>query len=148
MAAGWRLSGIYRKTTGRYLTVSTGLDRVLSGQAGNQRPNQILENVYGDRNSVSNYLNPSAFAQPALGAIGNMRRANIEGPGSWQLDMGLSRIFQLQEAQKLEFRAEAFNVTNSVKPGDPSTNFNQNTFGQINSSADARVVQFALKYSF
>jgi hypothetical protein len=45
--------------------------------------------------------------------------------------MALSRVFAVREAQKLEFRAEAFNLTNSLRPGNPATNFNQNTFGQI-----------------
>jgi hypothetical protein len=148
LATGWRLSGIYRKSSGSWLTVSSGLDRVLSGQAGNQRPNQILGNPYGDRNSVMNYLNPNAFAQPDLGTLGNMRPRNIEGPGTWQLDMALSRIFRFRETQNLEFRAEVFNVTNSLIRGNPTAGLNSNIFGQINSSADARILQFALKYAF
>jgi hypothetical protein len=147
LATGWRVSGIYRRGTGSYLTVTTGLDRLLSGQAGNQRPNQILESPHGNRDSL-NYLNPRAFAQPDLGTIGNMRASNIEGPGSWQLDMALSRVFQVRETQRMEFRAEAFNVTNSLVRGNPATVLNSNTFGQINTSAAARVMQFALKYSF
>jgi hypothetical protein len=148
LASGWRLSGIYRVSTGSYMSLSTGLDRLLSGQAGNQRPNQILENPYGDRSSLTNYLNPNAFAQPDLGTIGNMRALNINGPGTWQVDMGLSRVFQFRETQRLEFRAEAFNVTNSLRRNNPTTNIRSNTFGQITSSRDARVMQFALKYSF
>jgi hypothetical protein len=148
LATGWRLSGIYRKSSGDYLTISTGLDRALSGNAGNQRPVQVLENPYGDKNSLNNYLNPAAFVQPDLGTIGNMGRANILAPGTWQFDAALSRIFQVAEAQRLEFRAEAFNVTNSMRRGNPSVNRNQNTFGQINTSRDARVMQFALKYVF
>jgi len=58
------------------------------------------------------------------------------------------RIFQVREAHKMEFRAEAFNVTNSLIRGNPNTTLNSNTFGQINSSSDARIMQFALKYSF
>ena len=61
--------------------------------------------------------------------------------------------------QKLEFRVEAFNVTNSLRKGNPgaastapfiSTTVppNSNTFGQITTSGDARVMQFALKYVF
>ena len=147
LGTGWQLSTIYRQSSGTYLTISTGLDRVLSGQSANQRPNQVLENPFLDRNSL-NYLNPRAFAQPAIGTIGNMRPANIVGPGTWQLDFGLSRIFKPRETQKLEFRAEAFNVTNSLRKGNPNTTLNSNTFGQITTSSDARIMQFALKYSF
>jgi hypothetical protein len=148
LATGWRLSAIYRASTGGYLTVTSGLDRVLSGSAANQRPNQILANPYGDNSSVSRFLNPNAFVQPALGTIGNMGAFNLAGPGNWQLDMALSRIFQVREAQKLELRGEAFNLTNSLRRGNPTTSLNSNTFGQINSSADARIIQFALKYVF
>jgi anaerobic glycerol-3-phosphate dehydrogenase len=57
-----------------------------------------------------------------------------------------------------EFRAEAFNVTNSTRLGNPDTNFSSGTFGKITSSANpsgimtgnngGRVMQFALKYVF
>jgi hypothetical protein len=110
LVTGWRLSGIYKVSTGSYMTVLSGLDRALSGIAS-QRADQILGSPYGDRNSLTNYLNPNAFAQPALGTLGNLRRGNIAGPGTWQFDMALSRVFQVHEGQNLEFRAEAFNVS-------------------------------------
>jgi hypothetical protein len=73
--------------------------------------------------------------------------------------MALSRVFRVRENQNLEFRAEAFNVTNGLRKGNPGAttaapfistvvNLNTNTFGQINTSGDARVMQFALKYVF
>jgi hypothetical protein len=148
LASGWRLSGIYRYSTGSYMTITTGLDRLLSGTAANQRPNQILTSPYGDRDTLTNYLNPSAFAQPDLGTIGNMGALNVVGPSNWQFDLAVSRNFRFRETQQLEFRGEAFNVTNSMIPGTPTTSRNSNTFGQINTSRDARVMQFALKYSF
>ena len=61
---------------------------------------------------------------------------------------------RFRETQRLEFRAEAFNVMNSLIREIPTANessfltFNSNTFGLINSSRDARIMQFALKYSF
>jgi len=158
LGTGWRLSGIYRVSTGAYLTITSGLDRALNGDAGPQRPNQVLANPYGD-GSLKNYLNPKAFAQPALGTLGNIGTRNVIGPSYWQFDTALSRVFQVRENQKMEFRAEAFNVTNSLRKGNPgatsaapfistSVPLNSNTFGQINTSGDARVLQFALKYVF
>jgi hypothetical protein len=91
----------------------------------------------------------AAFAQPALGTYGNSGRNSVLGPSSWGLDVALSRTFAIREAQRLEFRAEAFNLTNSTRFGNPGVNRNAtNTFGAINSSQDARVMQFALKYVF
>jgi hypothetical protein len=56
--------------------------------------------------------------------------------------------FQVREAQKLEFRAEAFNVTNSFHANNPVTNLNSGNFGQVTSAKDPRIMQFALKYVF
>jgi hypothetical protein len=63
--------------------------------------------------------------------------------------MALSRVFRFRESQRMEFRAEAFNITNSFRPSAPSTNFGStNTFGLIRGSDSPRVMQFALKYIF
>jgi hypothetical protein len=147
LATGWRVSGIFRKSSGGYLTITSGLDRALSGIA-NQRPNQVLADPYGDK-SLKNYLNPAAFTQPATGTYGNVGFASVRGPESWQLDAALSRGFQLRERQRLEFRAEAYNLTNSLRKGTPGTNLNNlATFGQITTASDPRILQFALKYVF
>ncbi len=156
LASGWRLAGIYRVSSGGFLTITSGVDRQLSG-VQNQRPNQVLANPYGNK-SITNYLNPAAFALPALGSLGNMRPYNIAGPGTWQFDVALSRVFKVRETQRMEVRAEAYNVTNSFRPGvvgtapvgvgAPVTNFSAGNFGQINASLDPRIMQFALKYIF
>src|SRR5260370_21776384 len=112
-----------------------------------QRLNQIIGNPYGKK-TTNNYLNPAAFALPALGTLGNVGKSSIRGPGMWQFDMALSRTFQVHERQRMEFRAEAFNVTNSLRMNDPVTNFTSNTFGQVTSALDPRILQFALKYIF
>ncbi len=148
VVSGWRVSGIYRWSSGQYLTVNTGRDLLLTGQAGNQRVNQVLASPYGDSDSVTDFLNPNAFAQPATGIPGNMGRNSIEGPRTWQFDMALSRAFQVKESQRVELRFEAFNVTNSLIRQNPNTSFASNIFGQITSAEDPRIMQFALKYTF
>ena len=83
-----------------------------------------------------------------MGTLGNMGVASVTGPGYWQFDLAVSRTFQLRETQKFEFRAESFNLPNAVRLNDPDTTLNSNTFGQVLSSMDPRIMQFALKYFF
>jgi len=148
LATGWRLSGIYRRSSGNPLNIVFGQDRALSGTS-NQRADQISGTAYsGSDGPLTNYLNPAAFALPASGTFGNMRYNSPVGPATWSFDMALSRGFQIYEKQRIEFRAEAFNLTNSFRPQNPSTSLASNTFGQIRSSYDPRIMQFALKYIF
>jgi len=149
VASDWKLSGIYRVSSGSYLTISSGVDRALTGLA-TQTADQIASNVYTDGSIGlgSLFLNKSAFAAPALGSYGNMTPLSIRGLGSWNLDASLSRAFRLKEKQQFEFRAEAFNLTNAVRPNNPNTSLNNVNFGKITSVDQPRIMQFALKYGF
>jgi hypothetical protein len=146
VASRWRLSPIFKLLSGGYLSMSTSSDVALNGMSA-QHVSQVLADPYGDK-SVGNYLNPKAFALPDRGTLGNSGLGAVAGPGTWQFDVALSRTFQFSESQKIEFRTEAFNVTNSFRMNDPITTFNSNTFGQVISAKDPRIMQFALKYFF
>ena len=155
IASGWQLSGIYRLSSGSPLSIIAGGDPALSGVAFRggriQRANQVSDDVFDNKNADpdSRYLNAAAFAQPAAGTLGTIGRNNIQGPGTWGLDMALSRAFQIGEGQELEFRAEAFNLTNSFRPMNPANELRTSrTFGQIRDSYDPRILQFALKFAF
>jgi hypothetical protein len=93
-------------------------------------------------------LNAAAFQQPALGTLGNVGRNTVVGPSNWQLDAAISRVFQVRESQRLEFRAEAFNLTNSFRSTNPVSALNNGSFGRIQGARDPRIMQFALKYVF
>lgn len=149
LASHWRLAGIYRKASGLFLTVLSGQDRSLN-DTSQQRADQVLDDPHTDRSGdpFTQFLNRDAFAQPALGTYGNAQRGGVEGPGTWQLDMAVSRLFPLTGSQNLEFRVEAFNVTNSFRPGIPNTTLTSGTFGQIRSALDPRVLQFGVRYLF
>lgn len=115
---------------GNFLTVTSGQDRALSDIA-NQRPNKLLDAVYQDKSGgpFTQYLNPAAFAFPALGTNGDMGRADVVGAGTWQLDVALSRNIRVTGNQGFELRAEAYNLTNSFRPGNPMTALNRPQFG-------------------
>ena len=64
----------------------------------------------------------NAFAPPQPGLIGNSGRNILIGPGLLRWDFSIGKQFPLQfirEDAKLEFRAEAFNVTNHVNYANP-----------------------------
>ena len=151
LASNWRLSSSYRVTSAALVNVTAGIDVQLTGMS-NQRPNQVLQNPLCDDPRPSCWINPAAFQQPAPGTLGNTGRNSVPGPGFFQLDSALSRIFRIQERKTLEVRAEAFNLTNSFRAG-PGANLvvtarNSPQFGQILSAQDPRIMQLALKLSF
>ena len=150
----WRLVGGFRATTGPWLTVTTGVDIALTGQVTTQRANQVLDDPYADRsinpiNGGMRFLNPAAFAQPAPGTLGNSHRNGIRGMGTRNLDMSLTRVVRLTNAQAVEVRVDAFNAFNWLRWNQPATVLNNTaTFGQITSADSPRVMQFSVKYRF
>ena len=146
--SGWRISGIFRAASGSRLTVGAGADRALvSGAAGPQRANQVLDDPYGTR-TLTQWLNPAAFAQPALGTYGNSGRNAYEGPGSRVVDLSLVRAFRFRDTHRIEARVEAFNAFNWFRWGNPVTNVANANFGRILTAQDPRIMQLAMKYAF
>ena len=115
-----------------------------------QRGNQISNKPYADQSGgpLSNWLDRNAFDVPALGTLREFPPNSVVGPPTWTFDISLSRAFAFKESQRIEFRAEAFNVMNSLRPRDPNTTLTNAQFGQIRGSFDPRILQFALKYVF
>jgi hypothetical protein len=164
LATGWRVSPILRYLTGAPLTITTGVDRALNNNTTTQRPNQVLADPYA--HGFLNYLNPLAFQQPALGTLGNMGTYNVRGPGLFEVDTSLSRVFKIQERKSIEIRGEAYNLPNFFLRGNPNAGAPQGpgqglstpTFGQItqvynvnyalSGGGGPRVVQLAMKFTF
>ncbi|PYS18865.1 MAG: hypothetical protein DMG11_32555, partial [Acidobacteria bacterium] len=89
-----------------------------------------------------------AFAIPASGTYGTMGAMSIPGIRSTQIDMGLTRTFQIRESHSLQFRMEAFNVPNLVNLNNPINALNNVNFGKVLGATDPRIMQAALKYMF
>jgi hypothetical protein len=145
--SGWRLSGIFRAFSGSPFSVTTGQDIALTGNPGVQRANQVGDNPYGAK-TVDNWLNPAAFAQPAVGTFGTSGRNAYYGPGQKVVDLSLVRSFRFAQTHRLEARLEAFNAFNWFRLNNPVSNLTSATFGRILTAGDPRIMQFAVKYSF
>ena len=139
------------------LFVASATPAALTGTSDNGRANQVLADAFLPNKSKDGWLNINAFAVPtqATGicstvtlSCGYGNGAQLRGPGFINLDLGLTRRFQVRESQSLEFRAEAFNAPNHVNPQNPSAALNSQTFGKSTAAADPRIMQLALKYVF
>jgi hypothetical protein len=58
------------------------------------------------------------------------------------------KTFSLRERLGVEFRAEAFNLTNTPPLGNPNGSFGTAAFGSITTALDPRVFEFVLKLVF
>jgi hypothetical protein len=149
---GWQVSGIY--------TAQSGAPLNIGGHPGLNTPgNTAFINLNGENTVLGGlgpgnlYFDPTVYSAPAIGVQGNMtRNSGPEGPGFWQLDSSLFKRFAVGGSRYAEFRIDAYNVTNSVRWGNPNTGFSTatgNTFGQINGTTGGqRSVRFGGRFVF
>ncbi|HEY6272766.1 MAG TPA: TonB-dependent receptor [Terriglobales bacterium] len=152
---GWKLNGVFSAFSGSPLQIGQDTDTLATFDTP-QVPTHVGAVQYlGASNNSSGYpqwFNPSAFvpttAPTQIGDAGNFT-SWLRGPGLWQLDASLARVFRLSERFTLEIRAEAENIANTPHFNNPSqtcTNTNGTcggTFGELNGgSYGQRVIQF------
>lgn len=71
-------------------------------------------------------------------------------PGQQSLDLSLFKGVDITERVKLQFRAEAFNLSNTPQYGSPNNQQGNPNFGRIFGTQDGtqRRTQFALRLMF
>jgi len=166
LGSKWQVAPILSIRSAQLFSVYAGTDRALTTVL-DQPPDLVNPNaIYPKHQTASNWINASAFAPAAPGTYGNLGHNSMKGPGTFQLNLALSRNFTITEHQTIQLRAEAFNLPNHVNlsiPGLMSNNRGGNltltapNFGQITNDisgnsgllpGDYRVIQFALKLMF
>ena len=120
-----------------------------AGNAGGVRADLIGDPNLSNK-SAAEWFNTAAFAIPAKYTYGSSGRNILRGPAYWQIDASLFRRFPLfKESQALEFRAEAFNMPNTVILGQPGYDISQGNFGVITGTQNqSRIIQFGAKITF
>jgi len=121
---------------------------------GPDRPN-IVGNPHVGHPTLSQYFNPAAFAPQPMGTIGTAQRDALFGPHFRHIDMSVFKDFRLTERVGVQFRAEAFNISNTPSyiflDGNGDVQLGNSSFGSV-TNADPnytpRQFQFALKAQF
>jgi hypothetical protein len=81
---------------------------------------------------------------------GTFPRNGFRGPGQTNLDFSISKHFRIREGMDLELRGDAFNVFNHTEFQNPDSTYTitSDTFGQISTTYDPRILQLALHLRF
>jgi hypothetical protein len=152
VAGGWQWSGIVTAQTGDPLTVVAGADisqTGLNADRGVQTGSAFSGNACGSTVPCVSFLNPGGFQLPAAGTFGNIGKGSMRGPGYFNWDMSLSKVFPIHgDRIRIVFRAEYFNVFNRANFNDPGVSLSGSGFGQILSAQDPRIGQMSLKLLF
>jgi hypothetical protein len=158
---GWQVNGVFSAHDQAPFTVSSGgpLNAPHNTQTADQVKSDVA-NLGGIRDTP--YYDPTAFAQVTRipgtqcnpndeSCYGSAGRNILRGPSWVNLDFSLFRTFFLTEGVGLEFRAEAFNLSNTPKFNNPNGSSAASNFMHITSTsanAPERILRFGFKLSF
>lgn len=123
IAGGWRLNGIFSSFSGLPFSVlSAGTS--LNAPFNTQRADQVKANVQtlGGAGRGSSFFDPFAYAPVTQARYGSAGFNSLRGPGLINVDFGLARDFAINDQWRVQFRAEAFNATNTPHFGNPGAN--------------------------
>jgi hypothetical protein len=147
--AGFELGGIVRLQSGSPLAVTQATNFNAFAGFGIQRPNRIGDpELPSSLRGTSRWFNTAAFVQAPQFTIGSSSRNPVVGPGYSTVDVMIGKTFPLGDRLRAEFRAEAFNVTNTPSLAAPNTSFGTAAFGTITRAFDPRVFEFVVKMHF
>jgi len=167
---GWSFDGTLIWQSGSPFTVFDSA--VDSNGDGHLNDRGIYTGTGGFGNAVNHnvspadgYLNPSVFTATPLGTVpqdGWLARNAFFGPGYFNNDLSLSKLFKLNERFSLKAIVSGFNIWNHpsflmvpLQGTQQGGQINNGNFGQApqtvqpnNTGTGARVMQFALRLDF
>jgi hypothetical protein len=122
IVGGWQVNNILSFYSGTPFTV-TASGTSLNSPGNQQTADKIKDDVeiFGGVGRDNPYFDPLAFAPVTEPRFGTAGYNILRGPGVAQWDLGIFRQFTLGRTN-LQFRAEAFNLTNRPQFNNPGTN--------------------------
>ena len=154
VVGGWSLYTFLTFQSGQPIGV---FDSAFLLADGNQRPDVICSQLRTGLSwkqaaqSSLPYLNQNCFAPAGDNIPGNAPRrfSNLRGDGIRNLDLSLSKEFNIREGMQLQVRAEAFNVANHQRFAFPDVGSEDGSFGTVTSTTNNfRRMQFGARFQF
>jgi len=166
---GWQLSGITVIRSGEAFTPFLSFDPTNTGTGGRpdriHDPNDFSFNVPGQqalgcpggKQTLDCWYNQAAFVVPPLAPgqtfatlFGNGGRSTLRGPDQVNFDLALMKDFRITERNRLQFRAELFNMLNHPQFGLPDGTVDVEGGSAVTSTLpdNQREIQLALKWTF
>jgi hypothetical protein len=120
--SGWQLNNVISVYSGAPFSVWGDCNAAWPGNS------PTMSNVFGTPNKIGSkgessfWYDPFAFGETydpnnpgncLTGSLGNSGFNNLRGPGIFNWDAGVFRDFAIKERLHIQFRAEAFNLTNT-----------------------------------
>lgn len=155
IAGGWQLNALFSAYTG--LPFSVYADGTsLNAPQNSQVADQLVKDVplLGGIGVGQPYYDRNAFKNVSDKRFGTSSLNSLRGPGLVNCDLGIFRTFRLTERFGLQFRAEAFNFTNTPhfeNPGQSNSNNNVSNAGFMyitSALQDQRNIRFGLRLGF
>ena len=130
LAKGWTANFILFWQSGQAFTVndgwtnSYGSAQINLPQTTTDRPSMVAGQAYrtgGGSGGGQQYLNFGAFTPQAAGTPGNERNFQFFGPHLRRPDLSIFKNFALPGQTTLQFRAEAYNISNTPNFAPPAS---------------------------
>jgi hypothetical protein len=165
-AGGWEIGSLGFWTSGSPINISSGIltgsNQFAFGASGHLANYSGTDRSIGKVERVGNgvrFFTPeqiALFSVPQAGSVGNSGRNAFRGPGFFNTDASLVKRFRLAERKFVTFRAEAYNLLNTVNFSNPGLNLQTPaSFGIISGTptgaanqSGARILQGALRFDF
>jgi hypothetical protein len=153
---GWQLNGILSMYSGPPFSV-TAPGTSLNAPGNTQRADLVKAEVArpGAVGRGMKYYDPAAFAEVTQPRFGTAGFNLLDSPGTFNTDLSVFRRFQVTERVSVQFRAEAFNATNTPHFAAPNGAVNSSAFMEVSGvrgtgreGIDERLFRFGLRIGF
>jgi hypothetical protein len=148
----WQVNGILTISQGLPLRNFTVANNTCFCFGGTQRPNSTgVSPSIGSEQTIDRWFDTRQIVAPAPFTYGNLGRtvSTVRSDNARNLDFSLFKSFRPTEGTAIQFRAEAFNLTNTPLFSQPNTQVGSPLFGTVTGQENnPRQIQLGLKILF